>query len=78
MNASDNDSLQALKGKKFDAIIDFTGTAKRVGDVLAKDVSHVIAYESLWMFGYPKILPCLKLVLKNALIRVMSFVLTIC
>jgi len=57
VNARDNDSLAALKEEKFDVIIDFPGTAKRVWDVLGEQVGHIIACGSLWMFGYPKIVP---------------------
>ena len=57
LNARDDESLSSLKSEKFDVIIDFPGTARRVWEVLAKEVEHIIACGSLWMFGYPKILP---------------------
>ncbi|MBQ8309186.1 MAG: NAD(P)-dependent oxidoreductase [Clostridia bacterium] len=57
VNARDKENLCALKEERFDVIIDFPGSAKLVWDVLAEGVSHIIACGSLWMFGYPKIVP---------------------
>jgi nucleoside-diphosphate-sugar epimerase len=56
-NSSDKDSLNALKKEEFEVIVDFPGTAKCVWDVLADSVSHIIACGSLWMYGYPSIVP---------------------
>ncbi len=57
VNANDKESLYELRKECFDVVIDFPGTVKLVWDVLADTVSHVIACGSLWMFGYPKIVP---------------------
>ena len=78
VNARDKENLCALKEERFDVIIDFPGSAKLVWDVLAEGVSHIIACGSLWMFGYPKIVPTPEIGLKSASTRVMKFVMTIC
>ena len=57
VDASEKESLYALREERFDVVIDFPGTAKLVWDILADTVSHIIACGSLWMFGYPQILP---------------------
>lgn len=56
-NASEEESLTALKKEAFDVVVDFPGTAKRVWDVLSDTVSHIVGCGSLWMYGYPTIVP---------------------
>ncbi|MBQ7349211.1 MAG: NAD(P)-dependent oxidoreductase [Clostridia bacterium] len=56
-NANDSESLNSLKQYRFDAVVDFPGTAFKVWTALKNDVSHVIACGSLWMFGYPHVVP---------------------
>ncbi|MBR1983764.1 MAG: NAD(P)-dependent oxidoreductase [Clostridia bacterium] len=57
VNSSEVESLTVLRKERFDVVIEFPGSAKLVWDVLADTVSHFIACGSLWMFGYPKIVP---------------------
>ena len=57
VNAGDRESLTALKAENFEVIIDFPGTTKAVWDVFADQAEHIIGCGSLWMFGYPQIVP---------------------
>lgn len=51
------DSLTPLVNEGFEVVIDFPGTAYNVFQVFKETASHVIACGSLWMYGYPKIVP---------------------
>ena len=57
VDATDNDSLVALKQYEFDTIVEFPGKVYNVWQVLKDSVSHIVACGSLWMFGYPKVIP---------------------
>lgn len=56
-DSSDDESLSCLKQYQFDTVVDFPGTAFKVWNCLKNDVSHLIACGSLWMFGYPHVVP---------------------
>lgn len=56
-DTSDREKISALKNENFDVIIDFPGNAKLFWDLLGDSVGHIIACGSLWMYGYPKIIP---------------------
>lgn len=56
-DAKSVESLQSLKEYGFDTIVDFPGTAYNVWKVMEGEVSHIIACGSLWMFGYPHVVP---------------------
>lgn len=56
-DSGDKESLQSLKEYQFDTIVDFPGTAYYVWEVLKNDISHLVACGSLWMYGYPHIVP---------------------
>lgn len=57
-DSSDMESLTALAASEtFDAIVDFPGTAWNVWQAFKDKTGHIIACGSLWMFGYPRILP---------------------
>lgn len=51
------ESILSIKKENFDVIVDFPGNVKRIWDLLSDSVSHIVACGSLWMLGYPKIVP---------------------
>jgi nucleoside-diphosphate-sugar epimerase len=57
VNAFDKGSLQALRKENFEVIVDFPGSTKPVWDELADVTEHIVGCGSLWMFGYPSIVP---------------------
>ncbi len=57
LDVGSRESIEGLKGYGFDTVVEFPGRAKAVWDVLADDISHLVACGSLWMFGYPQIVP---------------------
>jgi nucleoside-diphosphate-sugar epimerase len=56
-DGNDVGTLTSLVNEGFDVIIDFPGTAYRVFEVFEETASHIIACGSLWMFGYPRVVP---------------------
>lgn len=57
-NTEDPESLAVLaKNEHFDVIIDFPGTAWNIWHAFRDTADHIIACGSLWMFGYPRIVP---------------------
>lgn len=56
-DAGKEESLQSLKEYQFDTIVDFPGTAYYVWEVLKDSISHLVVCGSLWMYGYPHIVP---------------------
>ena len=57
-DANSEESLKALaEAERFDVVIDFPGTAYKVYQVFKDKTDHIIACGSLWMLGYPKIVP---------------------
>ncbi len=57
VDAKSKASLEALKEYNFDAVVDFPGTAYNVWEVLKDNIGHLVACGSLWMYGYPHIVP---------------------
>jgi nucleoside-diphosphate-sugar epimerase len=57
VNATDKACLAALKEYRFDAVVDFPGTAHLVWDALEGEIGHLVACGSLWMLGAPCIVP---------------------
>ena len=58
LNSGKIEELEALNAaERFDAIVDFPGTAKNVWDVFKDTANHIIACGSLWMLGYPHVVP---------------------
>lgn len=58
VNSGDVESLKALaESESFDTVVDFPGTAWNVWQAFADKVNHVIACGSLWMLGYPHVVP---------------------
>lgn len=57
VDASDENSLESLKEYGFDTVVDFPGMAFNLWNALKDSISHLVACGSLWMFGYPKLLP---------------------
>ena len=52
------DELTALAATEhFDVIVDFPGTAWNVWNAFRDTASHIIACGSLWMLGYPHVVP---------------------
>lgn len=51
------ESLHALKDYQFDTVVDFPGTAYQVWEVLKDSISHLVVCGSIWMYGYPHIVP---------------------
>lgn len=56
-DSKSEESLEALKAYEFDTIVDFPGSAYKVWQVLGDSISHLVACGSLWMFGYPHVVP---------------------
>lgn len=57
-DSSDLKSMQELAEKEyFDAIVDFPGTAWNVWSAFKDKTHHLVACGSLWMFGYPRVVP---------------------
>ena len=56
-DVSDKESVLGLKEYGFDTIVDFPGAAYRIWELLGDDVSHIVACGSLWMYGYPHVVP---------------------
>ncbi len=57
LDATKDSDIEALKAYNFDTVVDFTGHAYRVWNILKDNISHLVACGSLWMFGYPEIVP---------------------
>lgn len=57
VNADDAESLEALRSYHFDAVAEFPGKAYKVWNALKDDIGHLVACGSLWMFGYPRVVP---------------------
>lgn len=56
-NAHDLANLKELAKERFEVVIDFPGTAYNTYIAFRDTASHVIACGSLWMFGYPHVVP---------------------
>lgn len=56
-DSGNEESLQRLKEYQFDTVVDFPGTAYNVWEVLKDSISHLVVCGSLWMYGYPHIVP---------------------
>lgn len=56
-NSSDLESLKALAKERFEVVMDFPGTAYNTYIAFRDTASHVIVCGSLWMFGYPHVVP---------------------
>lgn len=56
-DTSKAECLQELKKYQFDTIVDFPGTAYRVWEALKNDISHLVVCGSIWMYGYPHVVP---------------------
>lgn len=56
-NAGDEESLKELRKYHFDAVAEFPGKAYAVWNALKDDIGHLVACGSLWMFGYPRVVP---------------------
>ncbi len=56
-DASNEESLQALRDYRFDTVVDFPGHGYRVWNVLRGSIGHLVACGSLWMFGNPRVTP---------------------
>lgn len=56
-NAGSEESMEELKAYGFDTIVDFPGTAYNVWNVLKNDISHLVVCGSIWMYGYPHVVP---------------------
>lgn len=57
VDANDENCLAGLKEYGFDTVVDFPGMAFKIWNALKNDISHLVACGSLWMFGYPKVVP---------------------
>ena len=58
VDAHDPASLAALAASEhFDAVVDFPGTAWNVWNAFRDSTDHLIACGSLWMLGYPHVVP---------------------
>ncbi len=56
-DVSNEESVLSLKEYGFDTIVDFPGAAYRLWELLGDCVSHIVACGSLWMYGYPHVIP---------------------
>ena len=57
-NSGDPASLKAIAEQEtFDAVVDFPGTAWNVWQAFSDSAQHIIACGSLWMLGYPHVVP---------------------
>lgn len=56
-NSSDIESMKELTKDRYEVVVDFPGTAYNTYRVFRDTASHVIACGSLWMFGYPHVVP---------------------
>ncbi|MBP3435400.1 MAG: NAD(P)-dependent oxidoreductase [Clostridia bacterium] len=56
-NGSDIESLKALRSYHFDAVVEFPGHIANVWEAFKDNVGHIVACGSLWMFGYPRVVP---------------------
>ena len=56
-NSNSLESLQSLRDYRFDVVVDFPGTAYNVWKAFKDTAEHIIACGSLWMFGYPYVVP---------------------
>lgn len=56
-DSGNEESLQLLKEYQFDTVVDFPGTAYKVWEALKESLSHLVVCGSLWMYGYPHIVP---------------------
>lgn len=58
LDSSDIDAVTALAQQEpFDVVVDFPGTAWNVWQAFRDSASHIIACGSLWMLGYPYMVP---------------------
>ncbi len=51
------DDLRSLRDYHFDAVAEFPGNAYAVWNALKDSIGHLVACGSLWMFGYPRVVP---------------------
>lgn len=56
-DVSKAEELEALREYHFDAVAEFPGNAYTVWNALKNDIGHLVACGSLWMFGYPRVVP---------------------
>ncbi len=56
-DVSKDESVLGLKKYGFDTIVDFPGAAYRLWELLGDSVPHIVACGSLWMYGYPHVIP---------------------
>lgn len=56
-DASKEEDLIALRAYHFDAVAEFPGKAYPVWNALKGYIGHLVACGSLWMFGYPRVVP---------------------
>ena len=56
-DVSNEESFISLKGYKFDVIVDFSGAVYKLWNHFGDNVTHIVACGSLWMYGYPHIVP---------------------
>ena len=56
-NSADPESMKELTKDRYEVVIDFPGTAYNTYKVFRDTASHIIACGSLWMFGYPHVVP---------------------
>jgi len=58
LNSSDLDAVTALSEQEhFDVVVDIPGTAWNVWQAFRDKASHIVACGSLWMLGYPHVVP---------------------
>ncbi len=56
-NAREPETLLPLRDYHFDAIAEFPGKAYNVWNVFKDNVDHIVACGSVWMYGYPHVVP---------------------
>lgn len=56
-DVNDKESLRSLREYRFDAVAEFPGYAYAVWNELKDTIGHLVACGSLWMFGYPNVVP---------------------
>lgn len=57
-NSGDLASLKEVaENEVFDVVVDFPGTAWNVWQAFADTAEHIVACGSLWMLGYPHVVP---------------------
>ena len=56
-DARDEESLKPLRQYGFDAVAEFPGKAYTVWNALKDSIGHLVACGSVWMYGYPRVVP---------------------